>query len=304
MVVVPVKLYPDAANIYIRESGSISPGPSEDTVRSVLRSCQATRPDYQLCDWTAPDLAAYCLSGTPAPLTVQSRKSKLRAFFDWVSHRGLVQENPSTSLKFLVSPGRNRVRHGNWLSDEQVDQLLNSYDVTDELEARNRMIMLIGLFTGLRRGELADLRWSSFTSDLSMMRVKGKGGKIRDLPIAEQLQEELLAWREQALGPAVLPTFRWIWRDGERVRTIDWDAPLGRNGLDDVMRKAEKQIGVPIRAHDLRRSFAGWLQSNGVPLDKARDLMRHESIQTTGDVYYDRNPLRLNDTMRGLRRAM
>lgn len=298
-----MKLYPDLSQLYI-ESGAITTPASRRSFGGVLRLCQSDRPDQELCDWTAQQLAQFCTSREPAPNTIKHRRACLRSSFQWAHWSKLIPENPAADLNLLVRPGRGNVRVGNWLTDQQVEQLLSSYDVTDELERRDRLVLLLGLFTGLRAGTLATLTWANFSPDLTVLRVRVKGGKERILPVADQLRDELLGWRELSFGPAVIPSFRVRWVDGGRDRAIDWDEPLGPAGISDALKRAGRRIGVDIAPHDMRRSFAGWLRRQGLDPGDIRDLMCHANIQTTYDIYLDRDPARLSQAMSGLRRAL
>lgn len=299
-----MQLHPDLVTLYVTSSGAVRQESARRNYLNEARRVQASHPDRKIEDWSTDELVAYILSGDPSPATIRWRKSIVMTLFGWAFLRGLIQVNPAAKLKELVKAPKVRVRPGNWLSGEEVKKLWNSFDIEDEMEHRDRVVLALGLFTGLRLSELASLTWDKFDGDMTMMRVKGKGGVIADLPVAGQLRTELLAWRDRALGPAVVPSFRSVWGAGERYRTIDWDVPLGSSGIYDVVSSWSSRVGKRIAPHDLRRSFCGWLRECGLDPKTMQDMMRHKNIQTTFDVYLDRDPGRLSAAMIGLERAL
>jgi len=299
-----MNLYPDLFQLYSSTSGALNTRKSREDYRSVLRLCQATRPNHSLSDWMTDELEQYCRARDAAPGTVRWRKSILMSVFGWATYRGYVSQDPAAALKHLIRPSGTRVRIGNWLTGAEVETIWQSLDTQDEMQARDRMVFALGLFTGLRLSELSGLTWDQLDRDMTYLRVKGKGNKIVDQPIAEQLRDELVPWREKALGPAVLPSFLNVWGEAGRERIIDWDRPLQQSGIYRVVKQLGKLVGKDIATHDLRRSFVSWLREQGLDPATIRDLARHASIQTTFDIYLDRDPGRLGQAMNGLRRSL
>jgi integrase len=299
-----MKLYPDLYQLYASSSGALNTPKSKEDYRSVLRACQWYDPILDLEDWQVDNLEFFCRSGDVAPGTVRWRKSILMSVFSWATYRGYIAKDPAAALKHRIRPNSTRVRVGNWLTGAEVETIWNSLDPTDEMQARDRILFALGLFTGLRLSELAGLTWDQFDRDMQYLRVKGKGNKIVDQPVAEQLRAELVPWRETALGPAVLPSFMNVWREHGRERIIDWDRPLLASGIYRAVKQLGKLVGKDIATHDLRRSFVSWLREQGLDPATIRDLARHASIQTTFDIYLDRDPGRLGQAMNGLRRTL
>jgi integrase len=167
---------------------------------------------------------------------------------------------------------------------------------------------MLGLFTGLRLASLADLRWDQFSDDYSTLQVVVKGGKALTLPVVEQLADELRSWRRLCWvdGVAVIPKIKEKYGEhfrGERNKALLWDQPLGAPGIYAAVKKAGGQIGLEIRPHDMRRSFAGWLEEQGLDLRAIQGLLGHENIATTAG-YLERNPARLRRATEGLRRSL
>ena len=230
----------------------------------------------------------------------------VRAVFKWLTRKGYLERDPSLDLEDDVRPGRVKTRSGTWLTDDQVSKIYRSYDISDLHQHRDRTLLMIGLFSGLRCDELARLTWPDFNASFTELRVLGKGRKIIDLPVAEQLRDELLVWRRRAPegAVAVIPTFvgRLI---GNRTYTmsVDWHKSLAQDGITDAVTAAGNRFGIHLRPHDLRRSYAAWLESLGTPLKEIQMLLRHENLATT-DRYLDDSPTRRRRALDGKRRQL
>lgn len=298
----------EAAHRYVNESGRVNTAQSRKQYINKLRRLQHLHPDKQLDQFTADDLAAYCVmpdgERPVASATVGQRRSMVKALFGWATWKGFVAVDPTAGIEWAVRPGRGNVRSGNWLNDHQVAGILNSYNQFDLVEARDRMLLNIGLHTGLRCSEIAVLHWGQVSADRTGIVVAGKGRKVVEQPVPDELAAELNSWRRRTQGTAVLPSFQSVWRDEGRVIEPRWDAPLEHNGIYRAVRAAGAKIGLDSLApHDMRRSYAGWLDSQGLDLQTIRDLMRHESIEMTAR-YLAKNPNRGKRAIAGLRRAV
>lgn len=125
--------------------------------------------------------------------------------------------------------------------------------------------VLVSLNTGLRRGELLALRWSSVDFKAKQLTVEGaaaKSGQTRHVPLNDEALEALKRWKEQAA-------------DEERAFPIDTGFKTAWAAL------LEKAKITKFRWHDLRHHFASRLAQAGVPLNTIRELLGHGSLAMT-----------------------
>lgn len=305
-----MKLYPDVVDRFIAESGRIRTAPSARSYVMPCRQLQRTDPDRLAWAWTRDDVLAYLGRPGLAPKTVSTRRTVVQSVFGWAAYRGLIPTDPSAGIEYAVRPGHGNVRAGNWLTDDQVTGLLAGMPTDTARQRRDRMILVVGFNSGLRRMELVKLMWDDLTPDFATLRVAGKGRKVVRMPLPEQLTEELAVWRREAAGPAVLPSGAQravaTWRDG-RTPSSTWslvlDHPAGIDTIRRVVHAAGERVGVPdLAPHDMRRSFAGWLDSTGLDIRAIRDLMRHSSVVQT-ERYLAANPNRARAALAGVRRG-
>jgi site-specific recombinase XerD len=307
-----VKLYPDAAQLYVKEAGAIKTSASQKTYLSRMRHLQQQYPGKELHQFTTQDLASWCLclrelgNTAAAGKTAATRMGHCRGTFRWLRWRGLVKDDPAVDLPLVVKPGKFGVRHHTWLTSDQVTELLDSYDIDDIFQRRDRLIIMVGLYTGLRLDAIANLTWDQFDADLTTLRVTVKGNKPMELPVLDELRDELIAWRRLGWldATAVIPSIKEALDPSQlrRKKSLLWDRPLGEAGIYTVVKNAGKRIGTPLAPHDMRRSYAGWLEEMGLDLRDIQGLMGHENIATTAG-YLEKNPARLRRAVAGLRRC-
>lgn len=147
---------------------------------------------------------------------------------------------------------------------------------------RDRALFGLMLGSGLRRSEAVALRREHLHLDESVLRVAGKGGRTRRVPISEPVRIALTRWL--ALLPA---DFEWIFPRISRGGKFAVDRPVSGAGVAELLRRRTQQEGLDrIRPHDLRRSCATDALEGGADLLAVQQLLGHASPTTTAR--YDR----------------
>jgi integrase/recombinase XerD len=187
----------------------------------------------------------------------------VKLFLRFLHKRGVLKENP---IEFWESPKMKMVIP-TVLSEEEVVKLIKSAH-----ELLDKLIIEFLYATGIRVSELCCL--NLFDVDERVLRVKGKGGKERVVPIAERttylLDLYLLERKEKAKENPPL----FITRLGKRIhRQFVWGV------VKDSAHKAGIQKNVS--PHTLRHSYATHLLENGADLRVIQELLGHASISTT-----------------------
>jgi integrase/recombinase XerC len=168
---------------------------------------------------------------------------------------------------------------------------------------RDRAMLMLGLFAGLRTGEMHRLRWRDVDLDVGLIEVIGKAAKPGTACIAPQLRSHLHVWRAtmqrivDEVGP--LPVLPQVTRPAGRTGHVLRDPvrPLTIEGVRKVAHARGEQIGLAyLRPHDLRRTLAGVLDARDTPIQDIRAVLRHDTIAAT-QIYLGENPLRANRTM-------
>jgi integrase len=231
--------------------------------------------------------------------TLNRYLTALKASLSWGVKSGIVKENPIARLERLKETDSDtRIRY---LSDEERDRLMKALDAREARirEARKRHIawaierkyeqmpeiddkyadylkpmVLLALYTGLRRQNLFLLRWEdvdSQTKTLTLRPDSTKPGKLLALPMNSVAFDVLSAWRESfpnaANNELVFPSPR----SGKMFDNVKkaWEALLKDAAIENF------------HWHDMRHDFASQLVMAGVDLNTVRELMGHASMTMT-----------------------
>jgi site-specific recombinase XerD len=216
-----------------------------------------------------------------APSTVARKIASLRSFYRSLMEHGRVQQNPAD---LLTAPKRRR-RLPRTLKPAEVARLLDRVPASTPLELRDRALFELAYASGLRAEELVNLDVASLDYDDEQVRVEGKGGKTRFVPVGEPALNALRAYAERG-RPALSPTRSgggtaaggepalFLSKSGRRLSTSDV-----RRRLRVWARHAAVQAGAS--PHWLRHSFATHLLEGGADLRAIQELLGHASLSTT-----------------------
>ena len=207
-----------------------------------------------------------------APSTVARRLASFRAFFGSLNVSGAAVPNPA---ELLSAP--RRTRHlPDVLRRDEIVALLERIPAVTPLDLRDRAIFETAYAGGLRAAELVDLNVESLLFDDECVRVEGKGGKTRVVPLGEPAFKALTSWLDRGRGGLVEAgeSALFVSRTGRRLSTSDI-----RRRLNGWVAKAGLPPGT--HPHALRHSFATHLLEGGADLRAIQELLGHSSISTT-----------------------
>lgn len=199
--------------------------------------------------------------------------SGVRSFYRYLVLDGYLDVDPTELLESPHLP-----QHlPEYLSTEEVDALENSIDLTSNEGHRNRAIIEVFFSCGLRVSELTNLKLSDLFLSQGFIRVNGKGGKQRLVPISERAIHELELWFDDRRQMEIKPgeeDYVFLNRRGHHLtRTMI---------LIMVKRQAEAAgIKKTISPHTLRHSFATALLKGGADLRIIQELLGHADLGTT-----------------------
>jgi integrase/recombinase XerD len=209
--------------------------------------------------------------GGSSPRTTAKALSALRSFFSFVRQLGLLERDPGEDIE---TPRLPRVIPGVFSRDE-VEAFLGAIDVGSPGGIRDRFLFELIYSCGLRISEAAGLDLDSIYAQERCLRVLGKGGKERMLPVGEVALHWWRLYLEQG-RPRLLKGGR------ERALFINHGGRrLSRKGMWKRFREIAARAGVSGKVHTLRHSFATHLLQGGADLRAVQMLLGHADIGTT-----------------------
>ncbi len=200
----------------------------------------------------------------------------LRVFYRYLTREKRIEENPLLLLK----SGRLPHRLPKNLPAERVAQLLEG---TDKMQlpygARDRAMLELLYGSGLRVSELLELRGSQIDWDERFLRIKGKGGKTRFVPLGSMAAEALRDYIKEA-RPLLLKKGK---RASDLIFLSNRGSQLTRERVRQVLIKRAQEAGLDAHVfpHLLRHCFATHLLENGADLRVIQDLLGHANLATT-----------------------
>jgi integrase/recombinase XerC len=202
--------------------------------------------------------------------SIQRRLSAVRTFYEFLLREGSVKRNPAQG----VSAPKRQKRLPATLDADQMGRLL-AFRVDDLLSARDKAIMELFYSSGLRLTELTILDQGALDLEDRTVRVRGKGGKDRIVPVGRPAIDALKQWLRQRAGVAKSGVNAlFVGRTGRplSVRAVQLrvDTWARRQGL-----------GRHVHPHMFRHSFATHLLESSANLRGVQELLGHADIGTT-----------------------
>jgi integrase/recombinase XerC len=225
----------------------------------------------------------HLLDQAAKPKTINRRLAALAAYAHWLEQVGYVRNarNPVQGVRAV----KETVLAPKWLDKKQRAALLRAVDkeVEDAMRRyprlrlmylRDAAIVKLILFTGLRVGEITQLRMSDVTLDErkgSVIVREGKGTKRREVPLNAKVRKVVFDYLQ--VRPDVENDYLFLGQRNEAIKS--------KTVQRSVTRFTDPIGLMDVTPHILRHTFAKSLIDNGVSLDKVATLLGHNNINTT-----------------------
>ena len=202
--------------------------------------------------------------------SIQRGLSALRTFFDFCVREAVMSRNPARAVGAPKAPRRLP----NALDADRAGVLVE-LDGEDALSLRDRAMLELTYSSGLRLSELRALAVADVDLEGGLVKVLGKGRKVRVIPVGRHAREAVRAWlavRAELADPGESALF--VSRRGRRISARAVQARFARRAL-------EQGTGVHVHPHMLRHSFATHLLESSGDLRAVQELLGHADIGTT-----------------------
>jgi integrase/recombinase XerD len=208
-----------------------------------------------------------------ASRSIARHLTTLRNFYGFLAREGQIESDPTS---FLTSP-RQWKNLPKYLNLEEINRLTMAPDPARPTGVRDRAMLELLYATGLRVSELCNLELSDLDPALGILRVTGKGGKQRIVPVGKAAVAAIEAYLASA-RPVLLRSrgSRYLFvtaRGGRLTRQAFWKL-LAMHG---------KRVGIfrRLTPHVVRHSFATHLLEGGADLRSVQMMLGHADISTT-----------------------
>ncbi len=213
---------------------------------------------------------------THAPSSIARKVSALKGFFSFLQKRKWISTSPAQGVTAPKIPRKLP----NFLSVDEVFHLLDGSDETTPFALRDQAILELIYSSGLRVSEVVSLDVGDVDATVHLVRVRGKGGKERIVPVGDKALSAIRAYLKRR---DELARRR---KGGAKAQALF----LNRFGTRLTARSVERMIKAcalkrgmarRVNPHALRHSFATHLLGAGADLRSIQEMLGHASLSTT-----------------------
>ena len=210
--------------------------------------------------------------------TINKKINSLHCFNHYLIMKGLCSEKVVYPEKDKIKVARGSEGEVEVFTEEEVEKILFHLENKEKVDQRDRAAVLLLLYTGLRVSELVNLKRKDLDLLTLQLKVVGKGGKYREVPLKTEAAEAVKDYLEGERRNHKL-------RDSEYLFLTQRAGKMDKDTVNKLLRKRGKQLGLVMKPHKFRHTFCTRLLKKGVELTTVAKLAGHASIQTTAQFY-------------------
>ena len=203
--------------------------------------------------------------------SIKRRLSTIKNFYIFLETEGI-----ETNIIGKIYTPKSEKYLPEYLTIDEVDSLINSFDISKDDELRDKAIIETIYSSGLRVSELINLKIKDINIQEKIIKVLGKGYKQREVPIRSEALYYIDLYLKNVRKKIISSdkTTLFVNKNGHK---------LTRQYIFEMIRKHAKMINLTktISPHTLRHSFATHLLSKGADLKTVKEMLGHENIETT-----------------------
>lgn len=218
------------------------------------------------------------------PSTINGYMSAIRKLIDEAEELELIDEKTALRLRKVRGERMEGQRLGNWLSLEESQALIDAADPDTLKGKRDRAILGLMVWAGLRRSEIAGLTIGHLQMREGhnvLVDILGKRERVRSVKISVPLRRAIDEWLEAA-GRKELDPDSLVFVAMRKANRLDGIRSVSHQAIYKLVIEYGEKIGHPeLRPHDLRRTFAQLARKGGAKLEAIQRDLGHSSIETT-----------------------
>ena len=211
--------------------------------------------------------------------TISRRISTLRTFYNYLLDEGMVESNVFHNVK---NPKLEK-KLPNYLNYNEIEELLESIDITNTEGLQRRLLIEMFYSTGCRVSEMINVKLKDIDFTNKTIRIMGKGSKERIVYYGDYASKYL----EEYLKKVEVKDYLFTNKKQEKLSVSEVELMI-----KDIMKHIS--IKTHVTPHTLRHTFATHLLNNGADIKTVQELLGHANLSTTG-IYTHISSDRLKD---------
>ncbi|EZH66277.1 integrase [Bacillaceae bacterium JMAK1] len=213
-----------------------------------------------------------------APSTINKKVNSLKVYHDFLYSRGSLTQR-FIELKrdrVQVASGSDHVVTA--LSEEQIERLLFFIEDGSKVSVRNKLIIYLLLYTGVRVTELVTIKLIDLDRMTGILTVRGKGGKLRELSLRTDVLELVHEYQRSERQESKFS-------DSSYLFVSQRASKMHRDAVRELLARLSFWVGIHLHPHLFRHTFCTQLLRKGVELTTVSKLAGHSSVNMTAKYY-------------------
>lgn len=204
--------------------------------------------------------------------SISRKLSSIRSFYNYLKEEELIKENYFTEIK---NPKKENPLP-KYAKDNDLEKMFNIFEKDTPLGQRNSLILEILYATGIRVGELVNIRINDINNYDNSIKILGKGKKERIVYFGSYCEDILNLYIKDGYKKLNKNNIDYLFLNKNGTKLSE---RYIRTVIDNAVRKCN--IDYHISPHTLRHTFATDLLNAGADLMSVKELLGHSSINTT-----------------------
>lgn len=210
--------------------------------------------------------------------TINKKINSLKVYNDFLRTEGIVSESFIQLKRDRIKIADGSEEAVDALSEEQVEKLLFYVENRQKVTLRNKLIVYLLLYTGVRVSELVGIQIADIDFLTSTLKVTGKGGKRREIGLRQDVLYLIRQYMKEERSGSVF-------RDSPYLLLSQRAGKMHRDAVRGWLAKISKELGFKLHPHLFRHTFCTRLLKKGVDLTTVSKLAGHSTVNMTAKYY-------------------
>ncbi|ARK22270.1 tyrosine-type recombinase/integrase [Sporosarcina ureae] len=210
--------------------------------------------------------------------TINKAINSLKVYNDFLQMKGLVEENFIQLKRDQIQIATGSEHVVTTLTENEVEKLLFYVEDKMKVTSRNKLILYLLLYTGVRVTELIQIKLADIDRLTATLTVRGKGNRVREISLR---QDVLVLITEYLKGERSESKFA----DSEYLLVSQRSEKLHRDSVRSWLAIISEEVGFKLHPHMFRHTFCTRLLNKGVDITTVSKLAGHANVNMTIKYY-------------------
>lgn len=220
----------------------------------------------------------YLIKEGYAVSTINKKINSLKVYSDFLRTKGVISESFIQLKRDRIKIAAGSEDDVEALSEEQVEQLLFYVENRSKVGTRNKLIVYLLLYTGVRVSELVGIKIADIDFLTSQLMVIGKGGKRREIGLRQEVLQLVRDYMKEERSES-------NFSQSDYLLVSQRAEKMHRDSVRDWLAKISKELGFRLYPHLFRHTFCTRLLKKGVDLTTVSKLAGHSTVSMTAKFY-------------------